>query len=108
MLKEERIKKDAYQRKIHIERFPSLTSENIVSILNKMDSDEIYFWVYIQKEYNLISRTIEQVYPGDELMKIFNEKNKNVNYDYFKNQLLLKMLEVDSEEGLRNEVDVIL
>lgn len=108
MLNDERIIKEAYKRKIQIERFPSLTSDNIISILNKMNNDEIYFWVYVQRDYKLISKIIKQLMPEDKLLEIFNEKNKGVNHDYYKNHLLLRMLEVDNEEGLLDEVNIIL
>lgn len=73
-----------------------------------MSDDEIYYWVYTQKKDKHISSTIKQFHPEEELTRIFNITNiQLVDEEFYRNELLIKMLEVDLDKGLMDEADVI-
>lgn len=102
--------KNEGQRKIHIEQFPLLTTELILTIINKMSDEEIYYWIEIEEGQKLITKMIRQFCSENKLSKILKEikaDNESKEVDY-REELLVKMYELDKVEGLKNEVDVIL
>lgn len=100
---------EARQRKIHIEGFPTLTVKIISNILNKMSDEELYYWVEIESKQTLISKTIRQFSDADKLTQVLKGTEwKMMDSDFYYEELLKKMIEIDRNEGLVREVDIIL
>ncbi|AND41491.1 hypothetical protein [Cytobacillus oceanisediminis] len=100
---------EASRRGIFVERFPILTTEIILKILNIMSDEEIYFWSVVQKKDKLISYTIKQFTSEMYQFRILKVTQLDIDsYDYYRNELLIKMVEIDLNSGLENETNIIL
>ncbi|WP_043934260.1 hypothetical protein [Bacillus sp. EB01] len=102
---------EAQKRKIFIDAFPLLSYEQRMGIQNRMSDSEIFYWVEVQKNNKMISNIIRQFHPKREMDRILTLSiplTQDFGDDYYRHELLSKMMEIEVSRGLIDEVDIIL